>query len=236
MPKENDSTKPEGTEGEESEDEEAERLLAQAVNGKKPTTDEDDEEEQEVEAEAEAGASDTVPRSEMLKAIKARQAAKKRLRELEEQIRQEKAKNESESERKIREAQEKTLKAATDKYKPALVKAGATAALLAAGPKKGKDGVPRLLKLMDLDAIDLTDDNDLEGVEEEVMRLQEEYPELFNDGDEETSKKDDEEVEPKKTPARRRTTSRSQDGAPKKEAEKKLSTSEIILKKMRGEL
>lgn len=236
MPKENDSTKPEGTEGEESEDEEAERLLAQAVNGKKPTADEDDEEEQEVEAEAEAGASDTVPRSEMLKAIKARQAAKKRLRELEEQIRQEKAKNESESERKIREAQEKTLKAATDKYKPALVKAGATAALLAAGPKKGKDGVPRLLKLMDLDAIDLTDDNDLEGVEEEVMRLQEEYPELFNDGDEETSKKDDEEVEPKKTPARRRTTSRSQDGAPKKEAEKKLSTSEIILKKMRGEL
>lgn len=232
MPKENDETSAEGTESEESEDEEAERLLAAAVkskSGKTTTTDDDDEEESD-EAEAEAGASDTVPRSEMLKAIKARQLAKKKLRELEEQVRQERAKNETESEKAIREAQEATLKAATDKYKPALVKAGATAAILAAGPKKGRDGVPRLLKLMDLDAIDLTEDNDLEGVEEEVMRLQEEYPELFNDGSESVEKEDDEEKKP-----RRRTTSRSQDGAGKKAPEKKLSTSELILKKMRGE-
>lgn len=229
MPKENDETSAEGTESEESEDEEAERLLAAAVKNKSGKVEDDDEEESD-EAEAEAGASDTVPRSEMLKAIKARQLAKKKLRELEEQVRQERAKNETESEKAIREAQEATLKAATDKYKPALVKAGATAAILAAGPKKGRDGVPRLLKLMDLDAIDLTEENDLEGVEEEVMRLQEEYPELFNDGSESVEKDDDEEKKP-----RRRTTSRSQDGAGKKAPEKKLSTSELILKKMRGE-
>lgn len=233
MAKENDQTKPEGTESEETEDEEAERLLADAVSGRK-STDDDDTDDQD-EAEAEAGASDTVPRAELLKAIKSRQAAKKKIREMEAAIAAEKAKNETESEKAVREAQEKAIKAATDKYKPALVKAGATAALLAAGPKKGKDGVPRLLKLMDLDAIDLTDDNDLEGVEEEVLRLQEEYPELFNDDSGSVKKDDDEdEVEPKKT-VRRRTTSRSQDGAPKKPAEKKLSTSELILKKMRGE-
>ena len=238
MPKENDDHQPEGNESEEAEDEEAERLLADAVKGssKKKTTADTDEDDESDEAEAEAGASDTVPRSELLKAIKSRQATKAKLRELEAQLTQERSKNESESEKKIREAQEKTLKAATDKYKPALVKAGATAALLAAGPKKGKEGVPRLLKLMDLDAIDLTDDNDLEGVEEEVLRLQEEYPELFNDGSESAKKDDDEEeVESKKTTTRRRTTSRSVDGAGKKPAEKKLSTSELILKKMRGE-
>jgi hypothetical protein len=238
MPKENDETKPEGTEAEteEEEDTEAERLLAAAVKNKgkggKPSDDDDTEDEDE--AEAEAGANDTVPRAELLKAIKSRQAAKKRIREMETAIAAEKAKNETESEKAVREAQEKTLKAATDKYKPALVKAGATAALLAAGPKKGKDGVPRLLKLMDLDAIDLTDDNDLEGVEEEVMRLQEEYPELFNDGSESVKGDDDEEDEEKPKP-RRRTTSKSQDGAGKKPAPKKLSTSELILKKMRGE-
>jgi hypothetical protein len=234
MPKESEDTKPEGTETEEEEDAEAERLLAEAVKGKSTADDTDDEDE----AEAEAGANDTVPRSELLKAIKSRQAAKKKIRELEAANAAEKAKNETESETAIREAQEKTLKAATDKYKPALVKAGATAALLAAGPKKGKDGVPRLLKLMDLDAIDLTDDNDLEGVEGEVVRLQEEYPELFNDGDEGSGKEkestdEDEEEKPK---PRRRPTSRGQDGAGKKPAPKKVSTSELILKRMRGEV
>jgi len=234
MAKENEDTKPEGTENEEHEDEEAERLLSEAVNGGRGSQTEDDREDEDAEAEAEAGASDTVPRAELLKAIRARQAAKKRLREMEAEIRAEKAKNESESERKIREAQEKALAAATSKYKPALVKAGATAALLAAGPKRGKDGIPRLLKLMDLDAIDLTDDNDLEGVDEEVLRLQEEYPELFNDGSEEAKKEKEDDEEDKK-PARRRTTSRSVDGAGKKPAPKKQTTSEIILAKLRGE-
>src|SRR3546814_4832837 len=121
----------------------AERLLAAAVNkGGKPSDDDTDDED---EAEAEAGSSDTVPRAELLKAIKSRQAAKKKIREMEAAIAAERAKNETESEKAIREAQEKTLKAATDKYKQALVKAGATAALLAAGPNKGKGGRLRLL-------------------------------------------------------------------------------------------
>lgn len=242
MPKENDDHQPEGTESEESdeEDAEAERLLSDAVNGKKAparrqSQQDDEDTDEEDDAEAEAGASDTVPRSEMLKAIKARQLAKKKLRELEEQVRLERQKNETDGEKAIREAEEKAIKAATDKYKPALVKAGATAAILAAGPKKGKAGVPRLLKLMDLDAIDLTEDNDLEGVEEEVLRLQEEYPELFND-DSDESDEEREDKPAKRQPARKRTTSRQQDGAGKKPPAQKISTSELILKKMRGEL
>lgn len=238
MAKENDDTKPEGKEnedGEEDEDQEAERLLAEAMRGKKSSKSTDDDEDEEDEAEAEAGASDTVPRAELLKAIKSRQAVKKRLRDMEAEIRAERAKNETEAEKAVREAQEKTLKAATDKYKPALVKAGATAALLAASPKKGKDGIPRLLRLMDLDAIDLTEDNDLEGVEEEVLRLQEEYPELFNEGGKEDDE-EEEEVEKRKPAPRRRTTSRSADGAGKKPAPKKMTTDQLIMAKMRGEL
>jgi len=239
MAKENEDTKPEGTEHEGSEDEEAERLLSEAMKGGRGSQVEDDHEEEEAEAEAEAGASDTVPRAELLKAIKARQAAKKRLREMEAEIRAEKAKNESESERKVREAQEKALAAATNKYKPALVKAGATAAILAAGPKRGKEGVARLLKLMDLDAIDLTEDNDLEGVDEEVLRLQEEYPELFIDPAEEAKKEKEKEKEEgdedEKRTVRRRTTSRSADGAGKKPAPRKMTTSEILMAQLRGE-
>jgi len=228
MAKEADTTKPEGTETDETEEEET------------VTTETTEEEEVSAEAEVEAGASDTVPRSEMVKAIKARQIAKAKLREKEAEIAALKAKNETESEKAVREAQEKTLKAATDKYKPALVKAGATAAILAAGPKKGKDGVARLLKLMDLDAIDLSEDNDLEGVEEEVMRLQEEYPELFTDGTEKVEKEEDEEEEEKPKTRRRQTTSRtttsrSADGAGKKPAPKKKTTAEMIMAKMRGE-
>src|SRR3546814_18205954 len=91
---------------------------------------------------------------------------------------------------------------------------------------------------MDLDAIELDENNDLEGVEEEVMRLQEEYPELFNDGSESVEKDDKESTdEAEDKPARRRqvrrTTSRSQDGAGKKPAPTKHSTPELILPKMR---
>src|SRR3546814_3854571 len=72
----------------------AERLLAAAVNkGGKPSDDDTDDED---EAEAEAGSSDTVPRAELLTAIKSRQAAKKKIREMEAAIAAERAKNETE--------------------------------------------------------------------------------------------------------------------------------------------
>lgn len=221
MPKENDETKAEGTENEETEEDETSST----------TSTENDETEEELEAEVEAGASETVPRAEMLKAIRARQAAKKKARELQQKLDEMARQNETESETKAREAAEAVTKTLTQKYKPALIKTAAEAALLAAKPKKGKAGIPRLIKLMDLDEIEVTDDLELEGVEEEVTRLQEEFPELF--GEEPTG--DDNEDKKTTVPRQRRATSKSQDGAGKKPAEKKLSTSEIILKKLKGE-
>lgn len=239
MAKENDDTKPEGTEAEESdenEDSTAQRILA-AAQGKKPAAKKveevDDEEEDDLTAEVEAGVSDTVPRAEMIKAIKARQAAKAKARELQKQLDEAARKNETESEAKLREAEEKVTKALTGKYLPALIKTGAEAALLAAQPKKGKAGISRLIRLMDLDAIEVNDDLELEGVEDEVTRLQEEFPELFG----EEVKDEKEETDEKKPAATRRrpATSRTQDGADKKTPPKKRSTSELILAKMRGD-
>jgi len=239
MAKENDDTKPEGTEAEESDEDEdstAQRILA-AAQGKKPAgkkaEEVDDEEEDDLTAEAEAGASDTVPRAEMIKAIKARQAAKAKARELQAKLDEQARKNETEAEAKLREATEKVSKSLTEKYLPALIKTGAEAALLAAQPKKGKAGIPRLIKLMDLSAIEVNEELELEGVEDEVTRLQEEFPELFG---EEPAKDDKEDEEEKRPAARRRpATSRSQDGADKKTPPKKRSTSELILARMRGD-
>lgn len=233
MAKENDDTQPEGTESEESEESEdaaAQAILARAL-GKKPAgkpADDVDESDEDDSAEVEAGVSDTVPRSEMIKAIKARQAAKAKTRELTQELAALRQQNETESEKKVREAEEKIAKALTNKYKPALVRTGAEAALLAAGPKKGKEGIPRLIKLMDMDAIDLTEELELEGVEEEVVRLQEEYPELFGGEPVEEPKEE-------KPAPRRRTTSRQVDGAGKKPPTTKKSTSEMILAKLRGD-
>lgn len=220
----------------------AEAVLARRGAGstKPPANNTDDdtdegEEEDELSAEAEAGASDTVPRSEMVKAIKARQAAKKKLREAQAEAAELRRKNETEGEAKTREAAEKAAAAERNKYKPALVMTGAKAALLAAKPKKGAAGIPRLIKLMDLDEIEVNDDLELEGVDEEVARLQEEFPELFGE-EPEKDEKDDEDKDEKKTAVRRRAPgSRANDGAGKKPpAAKKLTTSEIIMAKLQG--
>lgn len=223
----------------------AEAVLARRGTGTtkppagKETDDDPDEgeEEDDLNAEAEAGASDTVPRSEMVKAIKARQAAKAKLRESQKTIAELQRKNESESDAAIREATEKAAAAERNKYKPALVMTGAKAALLAAKPKKGKDGIARLIKLMDLDEIEVNDDLELEGVEEEVERLQAEFPELFGEEPAKDEKDDDEDKDEKKTTTRRRAPgSRSVDGAGKKPpARKKMTTDEIIMAKLKGE-
>lgn len=61
------------------------------------------------------------------------------------------------------------------KWKPRVIKQGAKAALAAAGAMKAE----RLFGLLDLDALDVDDDGDIEGLEDEVDRLKEDFPELF---------------------------------------------------------
>lgn len=204
------------------EDAEAERLLAEAVGR------EVDDDGDPIPA---GSGKDTVSREELVKAVRGRQAAKQKARELAAEIAALKAQHETDSEKAVREAAEKAQRAMESKYKPALVKASATALLLAAQPKKGKDGIPRLLKLMNLDDIEVGENQEVEGVEEEVERLQADYPELFGDDTKPESTETDEEK-----PAPRRATSRGQDGGQRKPPPaKKVSTAELIMRKMRGE-
>lgn len=198
-----------------------------------PVVDDDEKESEEIEAELEAGASDTVPRAELLKAIKRRQSQAARAKKAEEELAELKRVSETESQKAIREAEEKLTKSLTDKYLPALIKTGAEAALLSAGPKKGKAGIPRLIKLMDLSAIEVNSELELEGVEEEVERLKEEFPELFGEDFTPPAKETTPAEEEK--PKRRTTTTRAQDGAGKTPPAPKKTTSELIMARLRGE-
>lgn len=73
--------------------------------------------------------------------------------------------------------------AAEAKYKPIVVKTAARGALAEAGLilPKGKEqaAIGKALKLLDMDEIDLTDDGDVEGLEEQIDELKGLYPELF---------------------------------------------------------
>ena len=76
-----------------------------------------------------------------------------------------------------------TEEAARAKLKPGLVKSAAKDALRSAGlilPDKGQDAAyQRAIRLIDLEEIEVDDDGEVSGVEEQVKAVKREYPELF---------------------------------------------------------
>jgi hypothetical protein len=147
---------------------------------------------------------------------KERMARKKAQRELNALRR----KNETDAEKTAREAEE----AAAKKYKPVAVKAAAKSALLTA---KVKGDPARALRLLDLDELDINEDNDVEGLDDQIDILRAEYPELFmgDDDDDVDEDEDDGDDEPRtrrrkvSKPANRRPAARP-DGAGKKPVKK----------------
>jgi hypothetical protein len=95
----------------------------------------------------------------------ARKASDRQLRAL-------RAKNETDAEKNEREADEK----AAAKYKPVAVKAAARAALVEA---KWKGETARGIRLLDMDAIDVDEDGDITGLEDQVALLKADYADLF---------------------------------------------------------
>jgi hypothetical protein len=91
-----------------------------------------------------------------------------RNKELEEAARS----NETEHEKALREAREQ----GEARYRAPLVKAAARAALSEAGLSGTTD---RVMRLLDLEALSVDDDGDVIGVDGEVARLKQEYPEFF---------------------------------------------------------
>lgn len=107
-----------------------------------------------------------------------------------------------------READER----AHQRYRPLLIKASATAALVKAGAKP--DRVTRLVRLLEADDINVDEKGDVDedDLQAEVDRLKEDMPELF--------KGDDDDDRPAKRPTARRV-----DGAPRKSGGNPVSSS-----------
>lgn len=69
------------------------------------------------------------------------------------------------------EAEERISK----KWKPKVIRQGAKAALSEAGASNPA----RLVGLLDMDSLDIDDDGEVDGLEDEIDRLKDEFPELF---------------------------------------------------------
>lgn len=73
--------------------------------------------------------------------------------------------------------------AAEGKWKPLVVRAAARTAFVEAGlvlPKKNPDGaMARVLKLLDVDDLEIGDDGQVDGLREQVEEIRADFPELF---------------------------------------------------------
>lgn len=70
---------------------------------------------------------------------------------------------------------EKAILDTEAKWKPRLVNTAARAALLGAGAKKAD----RLVRLIDYDDLEISDEGEVEGLEVQIQELRNDYPELF---------------------------------------------------------
>ena len=84
---------------------------------------------------------------------------------------------------KLAEAAEAARLAAEAKYKPATIKAAAVPALLTAGAKPER--ADRLVKLLDLNALDVDANGEVTGLAAQVEAVKQEWPELFKSADDE---------------------------------------------------
>jgi len=98
-----------------------------------------------------------------------RKDAERKLRDLE-------RKHASAEERALLEARDQAAQVAREETRKPLVKALAAAKLEAAGVQSG---TAKLLGLLDLDKVDVDDDGELVGIEDQIDELKETFPTLF---------------------------------------------------------
>lgn len=76
--------------------------------------------------------------------------------------------------------------AAAAKYRPIVVKTAARAAFASAGlvlPDGKADAVmSRALRLLDLDDLEISDDGEVEGLDEQIQEIKSDFPEMFGAG------------------------------------------------------
>jgi hypothetical protein len=77
-----------------------------------------------------------------------------------------------------KDAEEDAAAAAEAKFKPLLVRQAAKAAFAAAGLASGT-GLSRALKLLDVDDLVVGDDGEVEGLDEQIDEIRQDFPGLF---------------------------------------------------------
>jgi hypothetical protein len=78
------------------------------------------------------------------------------------------------------DAEDKIAAKAAELAKPRIIKSEAKSALIEAGGTNLKG----LIRLLDTDQLEVDDDGDVEGLEDEIDRLKEDYPEMFKSEEE----------------------------------------------------
>ena len=83
----------------------------------------------------------------------------------------------------VAKAVAEAVTAADGKWKPMVVRSAARAAFTEAGlvlPKGNADrAMKRVMRLLDVEELDITDDGDVEGLSEQVEEIKADYPDLF---------------------------------------------------------
>lgn len=129
-------------------------------------------------ADGATGSDDWTPPSkeEVDKLHKALAKANAEAKQRREQLQAAQRQTEDDAGKAAREAAE----AAEKRLKPVAVRAAAKAAFLEAGLQGGSDRVAKMVKLLDLDALEIDDDGEVTGLAEQVAAVKTDYPELFS--------------------------------------------------------
>lgn len=162
----------------------AERLRELLAGQPQPQGEDDGDEDDDTD---DAKGSDGKPvdpeMTKLRRAVRAANREAKLRREREEKLRadweaQDRARSEQLAEaQKLSEAAEKARLEAEARYKPATIRASAVPALLAAGAKP--DRADRLVRLLDMAALDVDAAGEVTGLTEQITAVKAEWPELF---------------------------------------------------------
>lgn len=162
----------------------AERLRELLAGQAAPQADtEDDEDDDEADGKPADGKPVDPEMMKLRRAVRAANREAKLRREREEKLRadweaQDKARQEQLVEaQKLSEAAEKARLEAEARYKPATIRAAAVPALLAAGANPER--ADRLVRLLDMAALDVDADGEVTGLAEQIVAVKTEWPELF---------------------------------------------------------
>lgn len=78
------------------------------------------------------------------------------------------------------DAAQKAVEAAEKKFKPVAVRSAAKASLLEAGLNDASDArISRLLKMIDMDEVDVDEDGDVNGLDDQIDAIKDDFPALF---------------------------------------------------------